>query len=44
VFYPQAAVYMIRKRRGIAIGRKCKRMVYQTTVQEEKYGYIAKPV
>jgi CubicO group peptidase (beta-lactamase class C family) len=29
-------VYMIQKRRGIAISREYKRMVYQTIVQEEK--------
>jgi CubicO group peptidase (beta-lactamase class C family) len=30
------AVYMIQKRRGIAISREFKRMVYQTILQEEK--------
>ena len=30
------AVYVIQKRRGIAITREFKRMVYQTTVSEEK--------
>jgi CubicO group peptidase (beta-lactamase class C family) len=29
-------VYMIQKRRGVAISREYKRMVYQTIVQEEK--------
>jgi CubicO group peptidase (beta-lactamase class C family) len=29
------AVYMIQKRRGIAISREFKRMVYQTILQEE---------